>query len=110
MFHGLDRRLHSSVSGYDDHQRFRALSLDLPQGFKTIRTGQSQVEQHGVDGLSLQQAIGVFGGIGDMRSKTQGAGDFAASFPDGAFVIDDEEVEKIGGQNLRCGERWTYGY
>jgi hypothetical protein len=44
-----------------------------------------------------------------MSHKTQRAGDFAASFPDGAFIVDDEEVEKIGGQNLRRGDRWAYG-
>jgi hypothetical protein len=108
MFHGLDRRLHRSVPGNDDHKRFRTLGFDVPESFETTRSGEPEVEQDGIDGLGLEQAISLFGGIGYMRHEPEGAGDFAASFPDGAFVVDDEKVEIIGGQNLRGGDRWTY--
>ena len=51
----------------------------------------------------------MFGGIGDMSHEAEGQRDFAASFANGALIIDDEQVEKIGGHNLRGGDERTNG-
>ena len=76
-------------------------ALDLAESLQAAGAGQAQVEQNGVDALGLQQAIGVLGGIGDVGDETEGQRDLTASIADGAFVIDDEEVEKISGHDLR---------
>jgi hypothetical protein len=46
----------------------------------------------------------MFGGVGYMSNEAQGERDLAARVADGAFVIDDEEVEEVGGHDLRSGE------
>jgi hypothetical protein len=46
----------------------------------------------------------MFGGIGDMGHEAQGECDFAASVADGAFIVNDEKVEKIRGHDLRSGD------
>ena len=45
-----------------------------------------------------------------MSGETQRHGDFAASIPDGAFVIHNEQVKKVRGQDLRSGNRVSEGY
>ena len=104
MLHGLHGRLHGAVAGHDDHKSFRALRFDLAEGFEAAGAGQAEIEQNGVDALGLQQAISMLGGIGNMGNETQGQRDLAASVADGAFIVDDEQVEKIRGHDLRGGE------
>jgi len=78
-------------------------AFDVPESFETTRSGEPEVEQDGIDGLGLEQAISLFGGVGYMRHEPERAGDFAAGFPDRAFIVDDEKVEIIGGHNLSVG-------
>ena len=104
MLHGLHGRLHRAVARHHDHESFGALGFDMAESLEAARAGQAQIEQNGVDALGLQQAIGMLGGIGDMGDEAQGQSDLAASVADGAFVVDDEEVEKIGGHDLRSGD------
>ena len=87
--------------------RASGMGFDLAEGFQAVRAGQAQIEQNGVDSLGLQQAKGVLGGIGNMGSESEGNSDFAASLADGSFVVDDEEVEKVGAQDLRLGDQGT---
>jgi hypothetical protein len=72
VLHGLHRRLHRAVAGHDDHQGFRTLGLDLAESFQAACAGQAQIEQNGIDGLGLQQAKGVLGGIGDVGVEAEG--------------------------------------
>ncbi len=85
------------------------MGFDLAESFQPARTGQSEIEQNGVDALGLQEAIGVLGGVGDMGDETQGQSDLAAGITDGAFVVDDEKIEEVCGHDLRIGEGVRYG-
>jgi hypothetical protein len=85
------------------------VGFDLTRSFDAARAGQAQVEQHGINALNLQQAIGVLGGIGNVGDEAQGQRDLAASVADGAFIVDDEEVQEICGHDLRSGEDVGYG-
>ena len=108
MLHGLHGRLHGAVAGHHDHESFRALRFDLAEGFEAAGAGQAEIKQNGVDALGLQHAIGMLGGIGDMGNETQGERDLAASVADGAFIVDNKQVQKIGGHDLRGGEGVSY--
>lgn len=52
-------------------------------------------------GGGFEEAIGVFDRLGDLGVESERLGDIAAGFADGAIVVDDEEVEEVGGLELR---------
>jgi hypothetical protein len=71
MLHGLDRGLNRSISGHDDDKRLGTLGFNLPENLEAPRPRKSEIEQHGINALSLQQTIGIFGRIGDMRHEPE---------------------------------------
>jgi hypothetical protein len=109
ILHGLHGRLHRAIAGHDDDEGFGALGLDVAESFQAARAGQTQIEQNGIDGLGLQQAVGMFGGIGNVSDEAQREGDLAASVANGTLVVDDEQVKKIGAHDLRGGDGVGYG-
>jgi hypothetical protein len=64
IFHGLHRGLHSAVAGDDDDYGFRTSFLDAAKRIETAGAGQAQVEKDGVEGLGVEKAVGMLGGIG----------------------------------------------
>ncbi len=99
MLHGLQRRLHRAVAGHQDHQSLGTLRLDVAEGLQAVDAGEPQIEQNGVDAMGLQRAISLLGAVGDIGGEAQRE-DFAARHADRTFVVDDQEVKKVGGQNL----------
>jgi hypothetical protein len=71
MLHGLDRGLNRSISGHDDDKRLGTLGFNLPENLQTPRPRKSEIEEDCINALSLQQTIGMFGGIGDMRHEAE---------------------------------------
>ena len=99
-FHRLHRRVHGAVAGHHDDHRIGTPLPDLAQSVEPSRPRQLQVQQHHVDALRLQLAIGVFGGIGDHAVEAERLRHFAAHVADGALIVDDHEVQKIGWLDL----------
>ena len=71
ILHGLDGRLHRAIAGHHDDEGFGTLGLDVAESLQAARARQTQIEQNGIDGLVLQKAVGMFGGIGDMGDEAQ---------------------------------------
>jgi hypothetical protein len=93
------------VAGHHDDESVGMMGFDTAESLQATGPGQSQIEQNGIDSLALQQAKGMLGGIGHVGHETEGRGDFPACVADGSLVVNDEEVQKIGGQNLGGGDR-----
>jgi hypothetical protein len=108
MLHGLHGRLHGAIAGDHDDDGLRTAVLDAAQGFQPAGAGKAQVEEDSVNGLDFEQAKRVLGGVGHEGVEAQRLGDVAAGLADGALIVNDEEVEKISGLNLRRAGNRTY--
>lgn len=51
----------------------------------------------------------MLGGVGNQGSESERLRNLAAGFADGPFIVNDEEVKKVSGFDLRRTGNWTYG-
>ena len=107
ILHGLHGRLHGAIAGHHDDDGLGPPVLDAPQRVESACARQAQIEQHGIKGLGVEQAVSVLGGIGYIGGVSERLRDFAASLADGSFIVHNQKVKKIGGFDLRCGGHRT---
>ena len=104
ILHRLHRRLHSAVACHYHNHRIWPAAFDLVDRFQAAGSRQTEIEEHGIDALGLQDAIRVFSRICAEGIEPQQLSNLPARFPDGAFIVHDEQVQKIRSFNL-SGDR-----
>jgi len=62
------------VAGDDDDQRLGAMLSDVMQSVEAARAGQAQVEEDGVGARAVEQAVGLFGGLGGLGVEAERLG------------------------------------
>ena len=105
VFHSVHGGLNGAVAGHNHHDSIGALLLDLVQRFQASGAGQLEVQQYGINVLRFQNAVCVFGRIGHEAVVAQRLRYLAAGFANGAFVIHDQEIQKIGSLDLGCARQ-----
>jgi hypothetical protein len=70
------------------------------QGVQPPGSGQFQVEQHHIDILRIEHAISLLRRVRNHGVESERLRHFAADFPDGAFVVHDQEIQEFRGFDL----------
>ena len=105
--HGVDRILHRAVGGDHDDRMLRMWAANLGEHVHAIAVGQSQVEQHEIEGAlaDLGQAVSSAGGDCDGVAFELQQG--LERFADCGLVVNDEDTDRAarGGRSgaLRRG-------
>ncbi len=75
-----------------------AMFLDGLQRFEACRA-RAKVEEYGVGVVELAHRL--FGGLRHLRIESERPRHLAAGFADGAVILHDQEVKKVGAHDLR---------
>ena len=69
VFHRLNGRVDRAVAGDDHDDGLGPALANLMQSLQPSRSRQFPIEQHNIDVLCIQQAVGMLGGVSHHRIK-----------------------------------------